>query len=63
MLGIEPAVIGLPEREFIKHLDKLLETGQLNPDIIPYLDDRQMYTVNSVKKYYARQRSRERTSD
>lgn len=63
MLDIQPAEYALPEKEFNKHIDKLLETGQLNPDIIPHLDYKQQYTVNVIKKYYARQRYRERVSD
>ena len=50
MLGIEPANEGLPSKVFNKHLDAYLETGQLNPDIIPYLDCWQMRTINEVKK-------------
>ena len=50
MLGIEPALEPLERKVFNSHLDKLLETGQLNPDIIPYCDMYQMMCYNEVKK-------------
>lgn len=40
----------LPLKEWRKHLDALLETGKLNPDIIPYLNEEQRLVVNEVKK-------------
>jgi len=49
----------LPDKEWHKHLEGLLNTGQLNPDIIPYLDERQWYTINEVKKAYKRFKSRQ----
>lgn len=53
-LSIEPHPIGLPPREFNKHLDGLLTVGQLNPDIIPFLNARQMDILNEVKKALVR---------
>lgn len=50
MLGIEPALEPLERKVFNAHLDKLLETGTLNPDILPYLDKWQMYAMNECKK-------------
>lgn len=50
MLGIEPALEPLERKVFNAHLDKLLETGTLNPDIIPHLDKWQCYCINEVKK-------------
>jgi len=50
MLGIEPASEPLDRKVFNAHLDRLLETGQLNPDILTFLDSRQAYTINEVKK-------------
>ena len=54
MLGIEPAQEPLERKEFNKHLDNLLSTGQLNPDIIPWLDSRQAHCINEVKKALVR---------
>lgn len=54
MLGIEPAQEPLDRKEFNKHLDNLLSTGQLNPDIIPWLDSRQAHCINEVKKALVR---------
>lgn len=50
MLGIEPASEPLERDVFNRHLDHLLSTGKLNPDIIVYMDSRQQYCVNEVKK-------------
>lgn len=49
MWGIDPGP-GLPRKVFNHHLDALLETGQLNPDIIPYMDADQWRVINEVKK-------------
>ena len=54
MLGIEPAREPLPSKEWHSHLEGLLNTGQLNPDIIPYLDARQMWCLNEIKKTFIR---------
>jgi hypothetical protein len=50
MVGIEPSSTPLPRKVFNHHLDALLETGQLNPDILPYMDAEQQWIVNEVKK-------------
>lgn len=50
MLGIEPASEPLDKKIYNAHLDKLLETGQLNPDILAYCDSYQMHALNEVKK-------------
>lgn len=60
MLDIKPADSPLPEKEFIRHIDKLMETGQLNPDILSHLDRYQTHTVWTIKKYYNRQRNKEK---
>lgn len=44
----------LPPKEWRKHLDALLETGQLNPEIISYLDEEQRLVANEVKKSLTR---------
>ena len=54
MLGIEPAQEPLDRKIFNMHLDNLLSTGQLNPDIIPWLDRKQAYCINEVKKSLVR---------
>lgn len=58
MLGIEPSPTPLDRDTFNKHFDHLLETGQFNPDILPYLDAFQTASVNEVKKAFKRIRSR-----
>lgn len=47
--GIDPGP-GLPRKEFNKHLDALLITGKLNPDILWYCDLTQQIVLNEVKK-------------
>lgn len=59
MLDIEPAQEPLPAKEWHKHLESLLTVGEVNPDIIPYLDSYQMYCVNEIKKCYKRIKYRE----
>lgn len=54
MLGIEPASEPLDKKIYNAHLDKLLETGQLNPDILPYCNSYQMFALNEVKKALVR---------
>lgn len=46
----DPALVPLPRKEFNRHLDVLLTTGQLNPDILPFMDSYQQRTINEVKK-------------
>lgn len=50
MLGIEPASEPLERDVFNRHLDHLLSTGKLNPDILPYCNSYQMYALNEIKK-------------
>ncbi len=54
MLGIEPHPVGLPQKVWRVHLDAYIETGQFNPDIIPYLSAPQMHTINEIKKSFIR---------
>lgn len=49
MYGIDPGP-GLPPKIFANHLDALLETGQLNPDILYYATKEQQIIINEVKK-------------
>lgn len=54
MIGIEPALTPLDRKTFNKHLDGLLTTGQLNPDILPFCDLTQTIVLNEVKKALVR---------
>ncbi len=54
MLGINPALIPLERKVYNQHLDKLLETGTLNPEILEHCDSYQMYALNEVKKALTR---------
>lgn len=54
MLGIEPSHVPLDRKIFNAHFDKLLETGQLNPDILPHCDAWQQNAINEVKKAFKR---------
>jgi hypothetical protein len=58
MLDIEPSPTPLDRDTFNKHFDNLLNTGQLNPDILPMMDAWQMHAVNEVKKAFKRIKSR-----
>lgn len=49
-LGMKADDQGLPRKEFNKHLDALLNTGQLNPEILEYMNTRQHDIINEVKK-------------
>lgn len=50
MTGIDPSPTPLERKEFNKHLDNMLNTGQLNPDILWYCDAFQQGVLNEVKK-------------
>ena len=57
---------GLPRKVFNAHVDALLETGQLNPDILPHMSDDQQWIINEVKKSLNRLKAkyaRETTKD
>lgn len=58
MLDIPAHPNGLPVKVFNAHLDALMTTGQLNPDIIPYMDARQQDIINEVKKSINRFKSK-----
>lgn len=57
-VGIEPAHEPLPAKEWHKHLEGLLNTGNINPDILWYLDYKQQYCINEIKKCFIRVKSR-----
>lgn len=59
MLDIEPSEVPLPDKEWHKHLESLLNIGQVNPDILPFLDYKQMYCLNEIKKTFKRIKYRE----
>ena len=58
-VGIEPAHEPLPSKEWHKHLEGLLNTGKINPDILWYLDYKQQFCINEIKKCFIRVKSRE----
>ena len=60
MMDISPAEVPLPDKEWHKHLEGMLTLGEVNPDIIPFLSAYQQYTINEIKKAYARFEYRER---
>jgi len=49
-LNIEPAQEPLPDKEWHRHLEVFLNTGNVNPDILQFLDYKQMYLINEIKK-------------
>lgn len=54
MMEIPSDPTGLPRKVFNKHLDALMETGQLNPDILPYMSSDQQWLINELKKSIVR---------
>ena len=60
MMEIEWNGVELEPKEWHKHLEGLLTYGTFNPDVIPYLNDYQRYTVNEIKKTFKRIKYRER---
>lgn len=50
MIGIDASQTPLERKTFNKHLDGLMTTGQLNPDILWYCDSFQQGVLNEVKK-------------
>lgn len=59
-VDIEPAEEALNDREWHRHLESLLTIGEVNPDILPFLDHRQQWCINEIKKTFARIKYRER---
>ena len=57
-MGMKADQEGLPRKEFNKHLDALLNTGQLNPEILEYCDVFQQRCYNEVKKSLTRLKSK-----
>lgn len=55
----EPASTPLPRLEFNKHLDALLTTGKINPEILGFMDSGQQYVLNEVKKSLVRLEKRD----
>lgn len=46
----DPSNKALPDKEFRKHYDALLITGELNPDILVFCDRYQQRSLNDLKK-------------
>lgn len=61
-LGIEPSEEPLPPKEWHKHLEGLLITGMVNPDILGYCDYKQQWCLNEIKKTFSRIKYRERNT-
>lgn len=60
MLDITPSPTPLEPKLWRMHLDNMLTTGQLNPDIIEHLDSFQTGVINEIKKSFARMKAKER---
>ena len=58
-MSSEPAQEPLPDKEWHRHLESLLNIGELNPDIIQFLDYKQQYCINEIKKTFKRVKYRE----
>lgn len=58
MMDITPSPTPLEPKLWRMHLDNYMVTGQLNPDILPYLDATQMTVINEIKKSFARIKSK-----
>lgn len=54
MLDIPPHPEGLPSKIFNQHFDGLLTHGQLNPEILEFMNSYQQHAVNEVKKALSR---------
>lgn len=54
MLDIPPHPEGLPSKIFNQHFDGLLTHGNLNPEIIEFMNEYQQNAVNEVKKALSR---------
>jgi hypothetical protein len=54
MIGIEPSDTPLERKEFNKHYDNFLVTGQLNPDAFAEMDAWQQFACNELKKAFIR---------
>jgi len=54
----EPADTPLQQKIFNAHYDKLLETGNINSDILEYMDRYQQRAVNELKKALVRFKNR-----
>ncbi len=57
----DPSSTPLPRLEFNKHIDALLTTGQINPEILQFCDLTQQIILNEVKKSLVRLEKRDQT--
>jgi hypothetical protein len=53
-MGMKADQEGLPRKEFNKHLDALLNTGALNPEILEFMNTEQQHVINECKKALVR---------
>ena len=58
-IDIPPAEEPLPDKEWHKHLEAMLNCGQVNPDILCYMDFKQQWCLNEIKKTFKRMKYRE----
>lgn len=58
MMEIPADPTGLPSKVFNAHLDSFLQTSELNPDILPHMNEFQQQVINEVKKSLKRLRSK-----
>lgn len=54
MLDIRPASEPLPKKVWNAHVDALIETGQLNPEILEFMSSDQQWVINEIKKSLTR---------
>jgi hypothetical protein len=54
MMEIPADPTGLPSKIFNLHLDSYMETGELNPEILPMMNEWQQGVINEVKKSFKR---------
>ena len=50
MLDMQPHPIGLPHKRFNQCIDKMMNTGKLNPEILEYMNADQLLVINEIKK-------------
>jgi hypothetical protein len=54
----DPSPTPLDRKTFNAHFDRLLETGQINPEILEHMDWVQQRVINEVKKAFSRLRKK-----
>lgn len=54
--------MSLPRKRFIECYDKYMETGELNPEILDFMDYEQKLIISELRMYYGRKKSRKARS-